>query len=228
MTEHSNAPTSHQLARMLEMQDLMNTRVDGRWVDAGHPYLRAVVIEASEAIEHHGWKWWKKQQLDLAQLQMELIDIWHFLLSEILLRNKGDQQSSLSSLRVSIDKTESTVIIDKISYNISSIDLITKLELLIASSSLRRVEIGIFSAIMEDCQLTWAQLYEQYIGKNVLNFFRQDNGYKEGTYQKEWDGREDNEYLVKIMNDLNANDPEYQEKLRRALQESYDQARCDR
>jgi hypothetical protein len=81
---------------------------------------------------------------------------------------------------------------------------------------------------MEDCQLTWAQLYEQYIGKNVLNFFRQDNGYKEGTYQKEWDGREDNEYLVKIMNDLNANDPEYQEKLRRALQESYDQARCDR
>jgi len=30
------------------------------------------------------------------------------------------------------------------------------------------------------------------------------------------------------MNDLNANDPEYQEKLRRALQESYDQARCGR
>ena len=53
--------------------------------------LRAVAIEGAEAIEHHGWKWWKNRK-DLAQLQMELIDIWHFLLSELLLRNDGDQK----------------------------------------------------------------------------------------------------------------------------------------
>jgi hypothetical protein len=58
----------------------------------------------------------------------------------------------------------------------------------------------------------------------VLNFFRQDNGYKEGTYRKEWNGREDNEYLVEIINDLDAEDPQYQEKLRLGLQEGYDQA----
>ena len=225
MLKHNNAPTSHQLSRMLEMQDLMNTRVDGNWVSARHPYLRAVVIEAAEAIEHHGWKWWKKQQKDLAQLQMELIDIWHFLLSEVLLRNKGDHQLSLNSLTTSINSSETNIIIDEISHEISAIDLISKLELLIACSSLRRVEVGIFSSIMRDCQLSWAQLYAQYIGKNVLNFFRQDNGYKEGTYRKEWNGREDNEYLVEIINDLDAEDSEYQEKLRLALQESYDQAR---
>ena len=60
--------------------------------------------------------------------------------------------------------------------------------------------------------------------KNVLNFFRQDNGYKEGSYRKEWNGREDNEYLVEIINGLEAEDPEYPEKLRLALQERYSQA----
>ena len=224
MLERRNAPTPHQLARMLEMQDLMNTRVDGKWVSARHPYLLAVVIEAAEAIEHHGWKWWKKQRKDLPQLQMELIDIWHFLLSEVLLRNKGDHQLSLNSLKASIDVNESNIIIDGISHKINEMGIINKLELLIACSGLRRIEIGIFSAIMEDCQLSWPQLYEQYIGKNVLNFFRQDNGYKEGIYKKEWNGREDNEYLVEIINDLSAEDPEYPEKLRLALQKGYDQA----
>ena len=50
---------------------------------------QAFVIEGAEAIEHHGWKWWKKQDCDLPQLQMEIIDIWHFLLSEILLQHEA-------------------------------------------------------------------------------------------------------------------------------------------
>ena len=37
------------------------------------------------------------------------------------------------------------------------------------------------------------------IGKNCLNKFRQDNGYKEGTYIKEWNGREDNVVMIEII-----------------------------
>ena len=79
--------TVDQIDVMLRMQQSMNSKVDPDWRQARYPYLRAVVIEGAEAIEHHGWKWWKKQELDLAQLQMELIDIWHFILSEMLLRH---------------------------------------------------------------------------------------------------------------------------------------------
>ena len=43
------------------------------------------------------------------------------------------------------------------------------------------------------------QLYRMYVGKNVLNFFRQDHGYKEGTYVKVWGGREDNEHLSDLL-----------------------------
>ncbi len=38
---------------MLSLQAGMNARVDPDWIDARYPYLRAVVIEAAEAIEHH-------------------------------------------------------------------------------------------------------------------------------------------------------------------------------
>ena len=119
---------------MLSLQESMNSKVDPDWIKARYPYLRAVAIEGSEAIEHHGWKWWKKQDKDLAQLQMELIDIWHFLLSEILLRHDGDQEKALSSLLGALSKVKEQDLInfDGQKIQVNSCDLVSKLELLIA------------------------------------------------------------------------------------------------
>ena len=50
------------------------------------------------------------------------------------------------------------------------------------------------------CGVNLDILFEVYIGKNVLNKFRQDNGYKEGTYKKSWNGVEDNVALGEILN----------------------------
>ena len=33
----------------------------------------------------------------------------------------------------------------------------------------------------------------------MLNRFRQNNGYKEGSYKKNWNGREDNEVMSEIL-----------------------------
>jgi dimeric dUTPase (all-alpha-NTP-PPase superfamily) len=204
---------------MLQLQAAMNSKVDPDWVAAQYPYLRAVVVEAAEAIEHHGWKWWKKQLMDLPQLQMEVIDIWHFILSEMLLKNNGDVENTLPQL------TEwqyaACLEFDGQTYLITELSLLDKLELLIALSAARRIDLSVFAAIMKDCELEWSTLFTQYVGKNVLNFFRQDNGYKEGYYQKLWDGREDNEVLVEIMGTLKANDPQYADKLYKGLQDSY-------
>lgn len=49
---------------------------------------------------------------------------------------------------------------------------------------------------------TFDDIIKLYILKNVLNKFRQDHGYKEGTYVKEWFGKEDNEYLFQIRDEL--------------------------
>jgi hypothetical protein len=208
---------------MLSLQMSMNAKVDPDWLAARYPYLRAVAIEGAEAIEHHGWKWWKKQEKDLPQLQMELIDIWHFILSEILLRNTGNVDASLATLMMLLDSASTQKIIDfdDQQYSIDELDLLTKLELLIALSVVRRIELGLFQSIMSECKIGWVDLYRQYVGKNVLNMFRQDHGYKDGSYQKIWSGREDNEYLVEIIDSLDPNQAKFKDQVYIALKSSY-------
>ena len=60
-------------------------------------------------------------------------------------------------------------------------------------------------------------------GKNVLNFFRQDHGYQEGTYVKLWQGREDNEHLSELLESLDDTDPGFPDAVYRALSARYPQ-----
>ncbi len=215
--------SSEQAAIMLSLQNSMNLKVDPNWVKARYPYLRAVAIEGAEAIEHHGWKWWKKQDKDLPQLQMELIDIWHFILSEILLRSTDTKSNPEQDLQQALEMctTNNGLEFDDRVYQFDAMDLLSKLELLIATAVARRIEIPLFASIMSDCELDWTELFRQYVGKNVLNMFRQDKGYKAGTYQKIWDGREDNEYLVDIIHRLDANASDFKESIYNELETAY-------
>jgi hypothetical protein len=60
-----------------------------------------------------------------------------------------------------------------------------------------------------------------YIGKNVLNRFRQDNGYQTGEYRKLWAGREDNEHLVELLAELQGEPEDLPTRLYAALTERY-------
>ena len=212
-----------QLQAMFQLQAAMNYRVDPNWTDARYPYLRAVVVEAAEAIEHHGWKWWKQQHRDLGQLQMELVDIWHFLLSEILLRNGGDEDKARLYLEAAYERQSPTrrLQFDGQEYSLEELELLDLLQALIGTAAAGRVELGLFAEIMSGCELDWPELYKQYVSKNVLNFFRQDHGYQEGTYRKIWNGREDNEVLVEVMATLDAEDPSFKDSLYALLEASY-------
>lgn len=213
----------NQARLMLTLQSRMNAKVDSLWVQKRFPYLRAVLIEAAEAIEHHGWKWWKKQDCDLPQLQMEIVDIWHFLLSEILLQHQDDQALACAALlqATSESKHVTSLEFDAKTYHFKDLSLVAKLELLIGLATARRVDIALFKSIMADCGLDWEALFKQYVSKNVLNFFRQDHGYKEGSYQKLWQGREDNEHLVELMDSLDTASPDYPELLYSGLAQRY-------
>lgn len=205
---------------MLTLQAQMNARVNEQWVEAAYPYLRAVVVEGAEAMEHNGWKWWKKQDRDLGQLQMELVDIWHFILSHILLAHRGDESKALEEL---LTPDEATGLdFDGRHYDIAALDFIGRLELTIGLATARRVSIPLFAALLKDCGMSWNDLFCQYVGKNVLNLFRQDHGYKEGSYRKLWAGREDNEHLVDIMSGLDSGHEEFRHQLYASLKDRYE------
>ena len=69
--------------------------------------------------------------------------------------------------------------------------------------------------------LDFDSLYSAYVGKNVLNFFRQDNGYKDGSYVKNWAGKEDNEHLVELVTLLDKNAVDFSDQVYRALATRY-------
>ena len=176
---------------MLELQDAMNKKVYSDWSTRNLEWYRAIWIECGELVEHYGYKWWKKQETNIEQVQMEVIDIWHFGLSS-LLRDGG-----------SIDEIAQNMCDELHSYNIANTPLGGVLETaeVLAAHALNTHSFSLFKFwdLMYMVGLTFDDLYRQYVGKNVLNRFRQDHGYNSGCYIKEWQGREDNEHLVDIL-----------------------------
>jgi len=202
-----NTLTETQLVSMLEMQDGMNKKVNPDWVAANNNWHRAIQVEAVEAIEHHGWKWWKKQNCDMAQLRMELVDIWHFILSTVIQNTRGSIRFSTIEMISELNLSQKSVQFDNQYYILAKMSLLEKLDLMVGLSAAKRTSLALFDSLLSDCGMSWVELFKQYTGKNVLNVFRQDYGYKAGTYIKIWNGREDNEHLVEVLDiiDLSVN-----------------------
>lgn len=179
-----------QIMTMLDLQNDMNTKVHADWRTQDFEWYRAIWIECAELLDHYGWKWWKKQTPDVDQIALELVDIWHFGLSLMLLSN--------DSKDVLVDQVEQIFISPVISDDFA-IDLESFTEKTLATKDF---DLQGFARLMAGINMDFETLYVGYVGKNVLNFFRQDYGYKDGSYVKQWNGVEDNEHLVQIVSTL--------------------------
>lgn len=198
------------LVNMLVMQNRMNNRVHEDWPKQNFEWYRALWIECGELIEHYGYKWWKKQTPDLPQVQLEVIDIWHFGLSALFVEDK-----SIETMAAEIVKE-----IDHHQPSGAGVREATE------ALALHALETHGFSPakfwdLMIASELDFESLYSAYVGKNVLNFFRQDNGYQEGSYIKNWSGREDNEHLVEIMASLDHGTEDFSQQVYCALDARY-------
>ena len=196
------------LATMARMQDDHNRQVHPQWRHQGYPYYRAIWVECAELLDHFGWKWWKHQVPDLDQVKLELVDIWHFGLSELI------RAEQLDDALVDLFTNTSTVCEPEV-FRLAVEQL--------AQSTLqqRGFVLADFIAAMDALPMDFDELYRLYVGKNVLNRFRQDHGYKQGTYHKVWHGREDNEHLIELLASLDVGHPEVPERLYAGLQARY-------
>ena len=80
----------NQIKEMLNLQDKINKKVHADWKTQNFEWYRAIWVECAELLDHYGWKWWKKQIPNTGQIQLELVDIWHFGLSILLMENNKD------------------------------------------------------------------------------------------------------------------------------------------
>ena len=198
------------LRTMLTMQDRMNTRVHPDWVNQDFAWYRALWTECAELIEHYGYKWWKKQTPDMEQVQLEVIDIWHFGLSALFARDD------------SINTMAANIAAELRDFQPAGLGVREATEALALDSlQTRGFSPTRFWELMLASGLDFERLYSAYVGKNVLNFFRQDHGYQDGSYQKLWQGREDNEHLVEVLAALDSAASDYAECVYAALQARY-------
>jgi len=198
-----------QLMIMLEMQDAMNARVNPDWRQQDNAWYRAIWTECAEMLDHYGWKWWKHQQPDLDQVRLELVDILHFAMSDYLL---SDVDNERVAARIEVELNDPRELLD----------LRLAIENMAQSTIARQsMHFSDFANLMVLLEMDFDALYRSYVGKNVLNFFRQDNGYKDGSYIKVWNGREDNEHLIEVVNALDSDSASFRNDVYRGLAARY-------
>ena len=198
-----------KIREMLDLQNKINEKVHPHWREQNFEWYRAIWVECAELLDHYGWKWWKKQSPNQAQIELELVDIWHFGLS-ILLSNYDIEKSISLISEGMIDQRGS----GKFRENLEDF---TSNTLQTRSFDLKR-----FNQVMNDVGLTFEKLYVGYISKNVLNSFRQDKGYQAGTYIKDWGGIEDNEYLIRLASKMDPKSENFSSELYTLMEKEYE------
>ncbi len=192
-----------QIKQMFELQQQLNDNIngpewrngitkDGRYIS----WLRCIYMETAEAIDSFNWKHWKDIEgtHDLDNAKVELVDIWHFIMSEAI--HFGDTQFAQSYENTKPERQANPELVIEI------------LEKLVAAASGANVDksqnalyeiTGLFFKALATMSMDVTELYKRYLVKNQLNTLRRKYGYKEGTYIKNWGAVEDNVIAFRIM-----------------------------
>ena len=193
---------------MARMQAEHNDEVHPDWLNQGFEYYRAVWVECAELLDHFGWKWWKKQVADIDQVKLEIVDIWHFGLSDLI----RDDLVGADLAREMVQCAESN----------GDSNFHQAVEALASRALIDpKFHVASFIDVLNALPMSLDELFEKYVGKNVLNRFRQAHGYKAGHYQKVWQGREDNEHLSELVGELNPLSDSFVDELLDALEKRY-------
>jgi dimeric dUTPase (all-alpha-NTP-PPase superfamily) len=166
---------------MLELQNTLNIKTIGdNWFeDDDIKWLRYLRIEATEALTSAPFKHWKDvdKKLDIENAKVEVVDMWHFYLSELLRMDKHKDSSKIASIladnyrHIHIDKDEYT----EREYNeefMVACEAIINISFRVSMVQLYYSMLDLLDVLHMDM----TELYTLYMTKNVLNAFRQNFG----------------------------------------------------
>jgi len=203
----------NQIKQMLVLQQQLNDATGGKgWeqgmTNKGKPidWKRCIYLEAAELVDSYPWKHWKNitAEPDYDNIKIEIVDIWHFVMSEALRDYKVNQKGDL--VKLAGDMTDLSYF-KKFTDTSEDISLDVYEQIAVVENLLKTLFtdtdvltlVNAFYKMSADLGINLDELYKLYIGKNILNKFRQDHGYKEGRYIKNWLGVEDNVVMQKLL-----------------------------
>jgi len=198
---------------MMQLQASLNDATNGdKWTDGVTKtgniinWKRCIYMECAEMIDSFTWKHWKdlSADADWDNLQIEVIDVWHFIISLAIEDYSKNLKGGVEDLAINVAQLESFSKIDVKSATFAlQNDVISKVEDIMRHSlsedtlDLETLISDFFDLVIMS-GLDLDSLYKLYVGKNILNQFRQDNGYKDGSYIKIWAGEEDNVVMKRV------------------------------
>jgi len=218
MTPYSEC--ENLLNQMLDLQRLINGIVDPHWRSARQQYYRAIWIESAELADHLGWKWWRQNECNMQQVHLELVDIFHFGLCDLLLRWPEDQPPPEAAVNAMTRLL-------RLRQPAPSENIFCCLEDFAGHClQTRRFDIAAFCELAGQCGLSLHGLFKLYVAKNALNRLRQERGYQNGNYHKTWAGREDNEWLAELQASVPFSAQHYGTDIFAALSYTYDECQA--
>ena len=223
----------NKILLMLQLQNQLNDATNGEDWPRGVTkngkkinWQRCIYMECAEMVDSFGWKHWKNIDIkpDWHNHQIEVVDVWHFIMSLAIEDYATHLKGGIEDIAVDISALEtlSKIQIKKVQFA-SQDEVIAKVENLIRIAvSKDALDLGElvseFFDLVSMSGLNLETLYRLYVGKNILNQFRQDNGYKDGSYIKIWNGDEDNVVMKRIWEN---NDDITPDALYKQLQKAY-------
>lgn len=194
---------------ILNTQNAFNKKVNPDWLDADCLWHTAVWTECGEAMSYLNWPWWKARRDELfaspsdrVQFFLELVDIFCFGVSlewNQAYQSGADDCDSIvytlaNFLTNSVEKlpadqrTSPSVLVERIAE---------------AALAEHRFASRPFFVLVNEVGLGVDGLMLYFYGKDTLSHFRQEHGYKAGTYRKNWGTtaapEEDNVHLADII-----------------------------
>jgi len=203
----------NKILQMLQLQQQLNDATNGEGWEKGTTkngkpinWKRCTYLECAELIESYPWKHWKNinAQPDYANIKIEAVDIWHFIMSQALEDYKVQNIGSIEDLAASINSLEnfSLFIADitpRTKNYYEQIEVVEELMKILFCKGSTEELMKTFINVAIQSGLNLDSLYKLYIGKNILNKFRQDHGYKDGSYIKVWNEEEDNVTMQRLL-----------------------------
>jgi len=213
-----------KILMMIELQNSLNDATNGEeWTEGVTKngkkinWRRCIYMECAEMVDSFPWKHWKAitAEPDWKNHQIEVVDVWHFIISLAIEEYAKTNKGSLEDIALQISCLDTLKKIETEEESFAPIDtVLEKVENLIRIAIVKdAVDLdtlfGEFFDLVAMSGLNLDSLYRLYVGKNILNQFRQDNGYKEGTYIKVWNEQEDNVVMQSIWEQNGDISPEF-------------------
>jgi len=205
-----------KITTMFSLQKSLNDQTNGQGWEKGVAkngksinWNRCSILELSELIESLPYKHWKNINAtgDYENVKIETVDTWHFLMSEVLsTKSEPISKEALDGLIERLAGSESfskAVSSENFTHSDTEAEIqkVEKLMLALMTNSAPIELLELFMDIVPQSELNIDKLYSLYIGKNILNTHRQENGYASGEYIKTWGEVEDNVVMQKILDE---------------------------